>query len=320
MDTKLKLVESTSYASMQNTDQIESKTQNLKSIHGYTYDTLIDEIKHFLDDKKGLDVYQLLAFKWNKPKPEIKQHQNSYQCVIMFEKLFTFIFDNIYLKVLICLFVQIASIIVLYIYLFGTVIPQSGRQWCDVSDEFEHVSAKIMAIGYTSFLTLIIGVELSKSLKVGFYGIFFKTQLQLKLKYNKDDDDDICMQLQVLLKYVSYKWLIFGHFINFITLLNVLALSFIIIFFQSDPLQIILNAVVLLFVVNVDEQVIYQSDYDDILEWFDNKENTTLKEEKSVSITHFVRCSACYLAMFSWISIFSMILGLAFAIFTAACY
>ena len=207
---------------------------------------------------------------------------------------------------------QLASIIVLYVHLFGTVIPESGREWCDISDDFEHVTAKMMAIGYTSFLTFVIGVELNKSLKIGFYGILFRAQNESKL------NEDYNSVLQLFLKSISYKWLIFGHCVNLITLLNVLVLSFILIFYQSDPLNIILYAVALLFIVNVDEQVIYPSDYDEILEWFEDQPRITIDD--NTEIHGFLSCAMRYLTMFSWISILAMILGLTFAIFTAACY
>ena len=79
METKLKKISNASYASMHDVDQEQTQSQPHT-----TDDALIDDIKCFLQDKKYLDVYQLLAFKWNKPKESMNKSNRS--CLTIFEK------------------------------------------------------------------------------------------------------------------------------------------------------------------------------------------------------------------------------------------
>eukprot|EP01084_Bolivina_argentea_P156195 272188_1 len=195
----------------------------------------IDGIKSFLDDKDELDIYQLVAF-----RVKTGCHNNKYAGYWL---------DII--KAAICIFTQFVSVIVLYLYTFETVKKESDKGWCDAEGELK---SRLMAIAYTLFLSSILYTTFMKNQNAGFY---------LHLEYESYD-----------YSFISSEWLHFGRIFNGLLILNAFYLSFLITFFTEDPLNIVLNAVALLFIAEIDNMVIDRSDYTKTLSWFKNEKNT----------------------------------------------
>ena len=180
-----------------------------------------EEEDSFLANGEGLDIYQLVAFQ-RTCRPE-KGYWGMYGY-------------NIF-KALVAMFTQISSVAVLFHYAFDTVIIESEREWCDQSGE---VGSKLMAISYTTFVSLILWSTVKEGRTSGFY------------KYCNDND---LFDKTGIYKIVDDEWLTFGQFINNGVFLSAFVLSLMIIFYTTDPLDIILNAVALLFIADIDRMI-----------------------------------------------------------------
>lgn len=156
-------------------------------------------------------------------------------------------------KAVICAFTQFSSIVVLYLEvedLKAAALEELGKDtWCDSTAQWK---PKLMAISYSFFLSLIMWLNYTNQ-TVGFYRF---------VDYREHEHS-----------FISSNWLHLGKLINAVLVLNVFYLSFFVVFFSTDPLDIILNCVALLFLVDIDNMVIDGADYQKTLTWFKNAEN-----------------------------------------------
>lgn len=227
-------------------DNINNDNQRSKDDPDYEAPKF-DDIRDFLGNEEGLDIYQLVAFRIKSGRGCCTSKRGKDEDEEECGSIMGYWMDII--KAFICCFAQFSSIIVLYFYT-ATMKEESEKSWCD--QESTDSSSKLMAISYAFFLSLVFHLIIQNQ-KIGFYS-----------SIDCDGNDH---------NFISSDWLILGQFINRLLALNVFYLSFLIIFFSTDPLDIILNCVALFFLLDIDNMVIDGDDYKKTLEWFNNKDN-----------------------------------------------
>eukprot|EP01084_Bolivina_argentea_P173684 300864_1 len=206
-------------------------------------------IKDFLEANEGLDIYQMFAF-----KSATHQYDGGFKGWLFY------LIDLI--RVLLMAFVQIASVVVLYVYAITNEKSSSTRGWCDGNGE---TTARIMAISYSYILSSVFGV-LFFQLETGFYKHLHSLTQGGFSDYGYS--------------FLSTSWLTFGKVINYTVLLNACYLSFCVILMSEEPLDIILNSMALLFILDLDNMVVSNRDYNDVLEFFENENNIkNMKDE-----------------------------------------
>ena len=124
--------------------------------------------KSFLESSDELDIYQLVAFRimsgngWYCTKT--KDYYNDYKFIFcgynMEFRLWGYWMDI--LKSLICIFSQLASIIILYYHSLTT----NNKGWCDGTGALK---SKIMATSYTLVLSIIFIGTYIRNQEAGFY-------------------------------------------------------------------------------------------------------------------------------------------------------
>jgi len=72
------------------------------------------------------------------------------------------------------------------------------------------------------------------------------------------------------IKFISSNWLHLGRIVNLSILLSALILSFFLILFTSNALDMLLNAVALVFIVEIDNMILAPSDYEKTRQWFED--------------------------------------------------
>eukprot|EP00486_Rosalina_sp_Unknown_P005150 CAMPEP_0201571114 /NCGR_PEP_ID=MMETSP0190_2-20130828/13720_1 /ASSEMBLY_ACC=CAM_ASM_000263 /TAXON_ID=37353 /ORGANISM="Rosalina sp." /LENGTH=396 /DNA_ID=CAMNT_0047995413 /DNA_START=101 /DNA_END=1291 /DNA_ORIENTATION=+ len=200
----------------------------------------------FLNSGEGMDIYQLVAFQCE-CRPGKKIINLPWRYVFEYDIYYYNLF-----KAFITFFVQIASIFVLLDYAWLTVKKEADKDFCDHSGDH---GPRTMAISYTLFLSLIMWSTVQSGQNSGFYHYCdYETQKKIS-------------------KIVDYTWLTFGRTLCHAVILSAFGLSFFIIFYTTDPMDIILNAVALLFIADIDNMVVSPSDYDDMYQWFKNPPN-----------------------------------------------
>ena len=109
------------------------------------------------------------------------------------------------------------------------------------------------------------------------------------------------------LKWVNVKWLRIGLSINvFVSIIAVYG-SFIVIFFSDNSLDMVLNSVALFFIVELDDILVKQDDYerihDHIMDYSHQEPNADLAEKKyCVGCRRYYRCCCTKLgACFGWL-------------------
>ena len=212
-----------------------------------------------MKSEEGIDIYQLVAFQ-SECKPEGKTI-NIALCNRSFEIEYNIYYYNIF-KALVTFFVQIASVFVLLDYALTTIKQESDKDFCDNSGD---AGPKTMAVSYTTFLSLILWSTVQQGRNSGFYRWCIGTE---------EWDNPI-------FKIVDYTWLTFGRTLCHGVILSAFSLSFLIIFYTTDPMDIILNAVALLFIADIDNAVVNPNDYEDMYQWFKDSKNLKKFEENS---------------------------------------
>ena len=235
----------------------------------------IDGIRAFLDDEKGLDIFQLLAFKIKTDKLYRSTQDRITSSGNKGRKAFGYYTEII--RALISIFTQASTVIVLYYHTFNTTISDSDKGFCDGDGE---VSTKIMAISYTLFLASICYQLNDTMMNSGFY---------LYLSYERNDYN-----------FISSEILHFGRMFNCLILVNIYFINTLIIFYSEDPLDIVLNSLALLFLVDIDNMMIYHKDYKRVLVWFNDDSNINSITMQPMSKER----------MWCWISLYYTISGL----------
>eukprot|EP01084_Bolivina_argentea_P238730 401097_1 len=270
------------------TDIMNNKSKNTSNTPLLDDNTdAIDGIKEFLDGGDELDIYQLVAFR-------VKTGGGCCAKTETGKKYVGYWIDII--KAAICIFAQFASIIVLYEYTFDTIKEESGKGWCDGEGKF---NSRLMAIAYTLFLSSIFITTYIGNQNAGFY---------LHLEYESFDYN-----------FISSEWLYFGRIVNGLLILNSFYLSFLITFFTEDPFDIILNAVALLFIADIDNMVVDSFDYKKTLKWFEKQGNV-----KSISKQEMHKCKSYFWHSMQYIEMTLGVISLLFIFvvpfFVAVCY
>lgn len=168
-------------------------------------------------------------------------------------------------RFILCIFVQIASIFMLYF----TLNSSAQRPYITFCYNYSHKSingvdivskppmiSKIMAVAFASFLCVLI-ISYVINVHSGFYH---------RLQFAKFH-----------FSFISTRTLYFGLFFHFILLVNVSIISVGRVYLTINALDIIFNFMAVLFIVNIDSIVITQRDYRRTLHWFQHKNNANWK-------------------------------------------
>ena len=191
----------------------------------------LEAIIAFLGSEEGLDIYQLTAFRVMKgPKPCSEFHYFGYVTDIM--------------KVIVCVSTQIISLIMLGKYIFES----RDKDFCSMNDD--SIAEKLVAGCYCAFLgTILFSYYLRIVDSPSFY---------IYTSYEEEQ-----------YSWISSYWLHFGRLLNAFILLACITLSFFIILFADNTLDLILNAIALLFIAEIDNEVVDMLDYEKLCNYFE---------------------------------------------------
>lgn len=216
-----------------------------------------DEIKKFLESGSGLDIYQLVAFR-------LKTGAGCYEEIDDKHRSLTGYYGDIGQ----CIVATLTQLISLMIIAYESS-KDGDKDWCNGlnnrldgnNDVTDVVVTKIMAGCYTLLLSSIFWSRIQVQTN-GFYRL-----IDYRLK--------------------SYEWidsrvLDFGNYWNFIVSIATIIESFLIIFYSTSGLNVILNSVALFFIPDIDNMVVTESDYLKCLEWFKNVEKGKNEKIKSI--------------------------------------
>ena len=291
--------EPTNCAGKEETDDNDTDHENGGQIHPPSSQlqrvtSIVEKIGRedsFLANGEGVDIYQVVAFQCQCRPPKktwkLFEKGDNMLCNRLREHIHEFKYDIFYyniFKALVTFFVQIASVLVLMDYAFDTIRKEADKDFCDQSGA---AGPKTMAVSYTTYLSLILWSTVQQGRTAGFYAYC-----------NKDDSEFD----EGIYKLVNYTWLTVGRTLCHGVILSAFSLSFMIIFYTTDPMDIILNAVALLFIAEIDNTVVTPNDYEDMKDWLDenqeewqgwmNKSDHDDDEKKTCR----ERCANCWLS------------------------
>eukprot|EP00484_Ammonia_sp_Unknown_P000896 CAMPEP_0197021824 /NCGR_PEP_ID=MMETSP1384-20130603/2726_1 /TAXON_ID=29189 /ORGANISM="Ammonia sp." /LENGTH=309 /DNA_ID=CAMNT_0042449735 /DNA_START=23 /DNA_END=952 /DNA_ORIENTATION=+ len=204
----------------------------------------LSHIKICCRDYDGLDIFQLLAINTDK---KVKTR-------------FMTIFDGI--KAFLCAATQIFGILLLLVYFVNAGMDVRGSvEWSDMCQQRDylgddearltlHYNLRILSFLFSSFLAMI-SIDHLNNVEKGLYH---------KLKYAQS------------LKWVNSVWLRFGLSVNIVVSIIAVYGSFLVVFFSTNPLDMILNSVALFFIVELDDMLVRKKNYHKILDYIEKQE------------------------------------------------
>eukprot|EP01084_Bolivina_argentea_P254796 428425_1 len=193
-----------------------------------------NKIIEFLDNKDSLDIYQVIAIRSS-------ETFGSQSCYGYWR--FQVIFDLI--KAIICVVAQIGSMLVLIIY----QVDNSEHGFCHKSGDD---ISQVMAIIYTFVLWAYLFPQYAGVQDAGLYGT--------------DVIEIGCYSYS----FVKSSWLYFGKFMNTLVLVAIFCGSCLLMLFSLKPMDVILNALALVFLVEIDNMFVSNYDYTELKKKFEN--------------------------------------------------
>ena len=94
-------------------------------------------------------------------------------------------------------------------------------------------------------------------------------------------------------KFISTFWLQAGFTVNVIVSIVAVYGSFVVIFFSDDSLDMVLNSVALFFIVELDDLLVNDSDYERIGDYIENYVKSEMEEEMSEKEPKVEKCPKC---------------------------
>lgn len=178
---------------------------------------IVKLIKGYCEDEEYLDIYQVCAF-------DAKTDRLAYR--------------QSFFKAVLCLFIQIPSIVYIIYYL----VESSDKSLCNLSYDSTAIFEKLLAFGFSMYLAYYIDDMHANSLYRGMYCV-------------------ILMSLQNCPYFLEGNWLRLGGYYNNLAGWCAFLGSYIIIFVAKSPLDLVLNSLALFFLVELDDLLVTKFDY-----------------------------------------------------------
>mmetsp|Transcript_42433 Transcript_42433/g.68197 ORF Transcript_42433/g.68197 Transcript_42433/m.68197 type:complete len:282 (+) Transcript_42433:42-887(+) len=202
-----------------------------------------------------------------------------------------------YLKACCCALFQTAGLLV-FIY---NALREGTKGVCDGDGDWD---VKVIAVVSTLYISLTMGGLINRLDSQGLY------------EWDSWSNEEVPA-------FVSPFWLFFGLYCNYFALIGAIYGSFLVIYLSESVLDVVLNAVALFFVVELDDLMIDKYDYERIIEWFQEEYERNLSKYRGSQHTQNKCESACTCCMGTIVVVFVILamLGAAAApIYMAICF
>mmetsp|Transcript_10701 Transcript_10701/g.13322 ORF Transcript_10701/g.13322 Transcript_10701/m.13322 type:complete len:308 (+) Transcript_10701:24-947(+) len=201
------------------------KSKARKARNAKEQQDIIDDILEACDAQEGLDIYQWCAFESKMVKMN-KQYRIKYLWSCF--------------KAIICSLLQTVGLLILGRRQIIDGVQLKG--WCEMEGDHD---ARILAIGFSFYVAFTVSGWLKSLHDEGMYN---------QDVFGWDNTP----------WFVSPGWISFGYTVNLIGSVIAVWVSFFIIFFQLTPFDIIINAVAVFFLLDIDDLLMHTTHYESI--------------------------------------------------------